>query len=97
MRLFTFYSYPGTTLSFRGNQENEYFKKIIADIPKEKILTESDGPFATYLEKSLSPLSISETINELSYVWSTTPNETEDIIENNLRVLAKNNKVKLSV
>lgn len=75
----------------------EHSRRKIQLIPKDRILTESDGPFAMYRRKPLSPLDIHETLLELSNLWSVSPDEAEQIVENNFRRLLKTNCVSLPI
>ena len=60
-------------------------KKIIAEIPKELVLTETDFP---YLKKS----NISEIHSYLSKLWNVSDSDTEKIINENIKI--KKNKIK---
>ena len=77
--------------------KTESTRMKLKSIPKERILTESDGPFAKYQGKVLSPLNIYETLCELASFWSTTKSEAEIIVEKNFRALAESNKVILDI
>ena len=54
---------PAMTTSQKG-------KKIIDWLPKNKILLETDGPFATFKRKPLEPIDTNIVIKYLQEVWS---------------------------
>jgi TatD DNase family protein len=62
-------------------------KKIIDRIPKEKILTETDGPFTENLEVILEPKDNYLTIKYLSKTWNISNKDVEILIDNNFKRL----------
>lgn len=70
-------------------------RRIVAQMPQDRILTESDGPFTEVEGRPLSPLQIAETVLCLSNLWSKPCAETERILEHNLETLAAKNGVQL--
>lgn len=62
-------------------------RKIIAKIPKDKILTETDGPFITVGDKPINPGEIDSVIKFLAHLWCITDSEVRKIIQNNFKTL----------
>jgi TatD DNase family protein len=62
-------------------------QKIISAIPKEKILTETDGPFIENNGRSVRPSDIGLVHDYLSNFWGMSKNEVEAIIRANFATL----------
>ena len=58
-------------------------KEIIKRIPKEKLLTETDGPFVTVNGKMANPKDVIFVLKYLSEVWNTTITEAEQQVKEN--------------
>lgn len=67
-------------------------RKIIAKIPKEFILTETDGPFIYEKKKPLNPGEISSVTSYLAQEWKVSNYTVEDIIMTNFYRLINNLK-----
>jgi TatD DNase family protein len=64
----------------------EHFKKMVQEIPKDRILTETDAPFLSpYHNSKNKPYYIKETIKEISKIWKLSEKETEKIIFDNFK------------
>ena len=70
--------------------ESNNGRKIINWIPKNKILLETDGPFATYKGNILKPVDVKLVISHLSELWLTDTTDVEDILKKNLKSLVSN-------
>lgn len=57
--------------------------ELINSLPKNRILTESDGPFVAYNKQPFSPIKMPVVIDFLSKMWSVSKEETDAIIHNN--------------
>lgn len=69
---------------------SEHFQKMVAEVPRDKILTETDAPYLSpYPEKKNEPSFINESINKISKVWDTSKMEVERRIEENFNKLVK--------
>ena len=64
-------------------------KLITQNIPRERILTETDGPFATLSKKKLMPWDISKAISQLSNLWHISTEETELILCSNFKSMLR--------
>jgi TatD DNase family protein len=62
-------------------------RALVAEIPKDRILTETDGPFATDSGRSLTPVDSKRAAVGLSAIWNTSEAETNDRLSGNLRLL----------
>ncbi|WP_237388007.1 Qat anti-phage system TatD family nuclease QatD [Xenorhabdus sp. Sc-CR9] len=60
-------------------------RNIIELIPNDRILTETDGPFATFYGKHLLPWDVDKAIVGISKIWNCEPEFVENKIEENFR------------
>lgn len=60
---------------------------IVSRIPRERVLTETDGPFVEEGGKPAEPWEVFRTERELAAVWGTTEAEVGCILANNLATL----------
>lgn len=67
-------------------------KSLVKEIPKNRILTETDGPFARLNRKSLMPWDVQEAIIQLSEIWNTGLDCTDNYLASNLKTML--NKIK---
>lgn len=67
-------------------------QKIISRIPKENVLTETDGPFIKIGSEPLLPGEVEEVIIYLSKIWNISIDEVQNIININFRRLINNLK-----
>jgi TatD DNase family protein len=68
---------PSMVLTEKGRQ-------TIAAVPRERILTESDGPFAKYRGRSTEPADMPSVIKALALAWETTPLEAKRVVHKNV-------------
>ena len=61
--------------------------EMVECIPKDRILTESDGPFAKVSGKSLMPWDVESAVIDLSRIWNVTPSNAQEILYSNFRAL----------
>jgi len=57
-------------------------------MPRDRVLTESDGPFAQINGQAVVPWQVEDAVESLAVCWGTTAHETTEIIRTNLRNLA---------
>jgi TatD DNase family protein len=62
-------------------------RALAARMPRERVLTESDGPFAQINGNALNPWDVENAIDELSVLWSLSRDEVKQNILTNLRTL----------
>lgn len=67
-------------------------QKIISKIPRENILTETDGPFICKGNLPLIPGEIEEVLDYLSKIWNINIDEVQNIINVNFKRLISNLK-----
>ncbi|RKD15155.1 deoxyribonuclease [Pelobium manganitolerans] len=65
--------------------KSESGKKIIQRIPKDKLLTETDGPFVEIDHRPIKPGEVMGVYRYLSNVWEIPLIEVEKLISNNLK------------
>jgi TatD DNase family protein len=63
--------------------ESQKGRQLVAAIPRERVLTESDGPFVQIAGSTISPESASATLQRLSQLWAVPPEETARIVTDN--------------
>jgi len=62
-------------------------RALIASMPLERVLTESDGPFAQMRGRSLWPWDVTSALQPLAELWSTDELDVDRRLKNNLRDL----------
>lgn len=62
-------------------------RAIVNEIPKDRILTETDGPFVKYRSKQLMPWNVKYAVTELANSWKCQLFEAENQIVSNFRKL----------
>jgi TatD DNase family protein len=65
--------------------KSENGKKIVSNVPMDKILTESDGPFVQIGTKPSSPLDIENTVNDLALLRKVSKTELQRKIYENFK------------
>jgi len=69
---------------------SEHFQKIIAEIPRNRILTETDSPYLSpFKEKPNEPAFISETIRTIAGIWNVSEKDVEEQVEKNFERVSK--------
>jgi TatD DNase family protein len=66
---------------------SENGREIVRRLPREHVLTESDGPFAQLNGVSVMPWDVARAIHELSAIWLVSPDKVARQINDNLRSL----------
>ena len=59
-------------------------RALIAKMPRDRVLTESDGPFVQIDGRSALPWDVERAAQELSKIWSITHEETQSTLQKNL-------------
>lgn len=62
-------------------------RSLAALMPRDRVLTESDGPFAHVDGAPLMPWQIDEAIRQLAALWALSPEQAEQMTHTNLRAL----------
>jgi TatD DNase family protein len=62
-------------------------RMLASRMPHDRILTETDGPFAKFEDATLYPWQVHGAVESLSRIWIMPVEETEDILSSNLRSL----------
>jgi TatD DNase family protein len=66
---------------------SEKGRHLISRMPRERILTETDGPFAHDKNKPLEPCDVALAIEGLASLWSIDIQEVDQLLRTNLKVL----------
>jgi TatD DNase family protein len=62
-------------------------RKLVAQMPQDRVLTETDGPFATLNGRSVFPWEVERALVALTGVWGTDRDHVHDLLQDNLRRL----------
>jgi TatD DNase family protein len=66
-------------------------KSLVKEMPNNRVLTETDGPFAKLNRKSIMPWDVQEATFQLSEVWQLKPEQTNVVLISNLKNLLRKN------
>jgi TatD DNase family protein len=64
-------------------------RALTARMPRDRVLTETDGPFSQLHGRPAFPWDVAEALRSLASVWGITVSEAEQIIDNNLKKLVE--------
>lgn len=67
----------------------EKSRKLVCDMPRDRILTETDGPFAQIEGRSAMPWDAQKATIELAILWNMSELDVESILHDNLRRLLR--------
>lgn len=73
---------------------SERGRTTLTRMPRNRVLTESDGPFAQLDGSPVLPWQVDKAITELSALWEVSENEVAGILHENLRQLVANPREK---
>jgi TatD DNase family protein len=62
-------------------------RKLVANLPYDRLLTETDGPFVMVGDRQVIPADVETTVAELAAVRGVSPNEMASRLLENLRKL----------
>jgi TatD DNase family protein len=66
---------------------SEKGRALAARVPRDRVLTESDGPFAQLNGEAILPWHVEKAIHELSQIWSLPAEEVDRKIQLNMQGL----------
>ena len=69
-----------------GCQRGEY---LVARTPRERVLTETDGPFSQTDGKSMMPWGVDDATRNLGRIWDLSQASTEQVIREDFLNLSK--------
>lgn len=75
---------------------SEKGRSLVARMPRDRVLTESDGPFAQLNGAAIMPWQVETAIQTLSHIWSLPLRDVELTIYRNLQELLAKHNIKLS-
>ena len=64
-------------------------KRLAARMPRERVLTESDGPFAQIDGRAVLPWEVNRAVTTLADLWSIDTRQTQGALYDNLRRLTQ--------
>ncbi|MCL4740972.1 MAG: TatD family hydrolase [Phycisphaerales bacterium] len=62
-------------------------QRLVGAMPRERVLTETDGPFVSVADKPCEPIDTALVVEYLGRAWGTTGVEAKGAVERNLRAL----------
>jgi TatD DNase family protein len=62
-------------------------RSLVTRMPRERVLTESDGPFAQVDGKSIMPWSVEGAVRDLGRLWNLSEESAEQVVRYNFRKL----------
>lgn len=68
--------------------QSEKGRRLIARMPRDRVLTESDGPFAQLQGRSAFPWDVQGAVKALALLWESSPEDTDRVLKGNLRSLS---------
>jgi TatD DNase family protein len=71
---------PAMLLSAKG-------RRLFREMPRDRVITESDGPFATYKGEPLLPWDVHRALPIMGDIWDLAPERTSEQLLSNLRAL----------
>jgi TatD DNase family protein len=66
---------------------SEKGRQLTALMPRDRVITESDGPFARVKGRSLMPWHVSEAEHTLDQIWNLPDNSASNVVQQNFRNL----------
>jgi TatD DNase family protein len=66
---------------------SEKGRRLAASIPRDRIVTESDGPFAQVNGRSVMPWDVEDAVRELGRIWNLPGDSAKKVIQNNFHNL----------
>jgi TatD DNase family protein len=70
-----------------GMVAGEKGRALVTRMPKDRVLTETDGPFSMIKGKSAYPWDVDMVVTALAGIWGIGPEDTADMLKSNLRRL----------
>lgn len=64
---------------------SERGRRLVSEIPRDRVLTESDGPFVSLGEERASPSSVRQVVGALGQLWGVSAREAQDSVLRNLQ------------
>lgn len=68
-------------------------RELVTTLPRDRVLTETDGPFATHDGRVLMPSDVSYTVGLLAESWAIEMSQAEDQVAANMRALLASSTV----
>jgi TatD DNase family protein len=62
---------------------------IVKEMPRDRVLTETDGPFATVNRRAILPWEVDMATHVLANIWQTDADQVQRLLRQNLRQLMK--------
>jgi TatD DNase family protein len=69
---------------------SEKGRELARRMPTDRVLTETDGPFAMFGDRAIQPWDVRDAVNQLAEIWQLSAQNVEQRLAANLRSLAQN-------
>lgn len=67
---------------------SEKGRRLVERMPRDRVLTETDGPFAQDKDRPLEPTDVVLALRQLAAIWATDQPEADRLLRDNLKALA---------
>jgi TatD DNase family protein len=64
-------------------------RELVGRMPADRVLTESDGPFAMFGDRAIQPWDVGDAVNRLAEIWQLSAQNVEERLASNLRLLVQ--------
>ena len=65
-------------------------RELVGLMPTDRVLTETDGPFAMFDDRAIRPWDVGDAVNRLAEIWRINAQNVEERLASNLRLLVQN-------
>ena len=69
-------------------------RELVKRMPPDRVLTETDGPFATFKDRVMQPWDVEAAVQRLAEIWFLSVHEVEERLAKNLRTLARSTRAR---
>jgi TatD DNase family protein len=64
-------------------------RDLVGRMPSDRVLTETDGPFAMFGDRAIQPWDVEDAVNRLAEIWQVSAQDVEQRLALNLRLLVQ--------
>jgi TatD DNase family protein len=65
-------------------------RELVGGMPADRVLTETDGPFAMFDDRAIQPWDVGDAVDTLAEIWELSAQNVEERLASNLRLLVQN-------
>jgi TatD DNase family protein len=67
-------------------------RDLVGRMPSDRVLTETDGPFAIFGDRAIRPWDVGDAVNRLAQIWQLSDQNAEERLASNFRLLVQNGR-----